>query len=43
MGVLGRACGHDSLSDSTLDDLTTFDRDMAHLAGVPYGGVTSAP
>lgn len=43
MGVLARACGHDSLSDFTLDDLTTFDRQMAHLAGVPYGGVTSAP
>ena len=41
MTVLARACGHRSLSDFTLDDLTTFDRDMASLAGVPYGGVES--
>jgi glutamate synthase domain-containing protein 2 len=40
MGVLARACGHDSLGEFTLDDLTTFDRDMAHLAGIPYGGVS---
>ena len=39
MAVLARACGHRSLSDFTLDDLTTFDREMAALAGVPYGGV----
>ncbi len=41
MGVLARACGHDSLSDFTIDDLTTFDRDMAHLAGIAYGGVSA--
>jgi glutamate synthase domain-containing protein 2 len=39
MQVLARALGHRSLSDFTVDDLTTFDRDMAHLAGIPYGGV----
>ena len=39
MSVLARACGHRSLSDFTVDDLTTFDRDMASLAGIPYGGV----
>ena len=39
MGVIARACGHDSLDKFTVDDLTTFDREMAHLAGVPYGGV----
>ena len=42
MTVLARACGHRSLRDFTVDDLTTFDRDMAALAGVPYGGVGSA-
>ena len=42
MTVLARACGHGSLRDFTVDDLTTFDRDMAALAGVPYGGVGSA-
>jgi len=39
MAVLARACGHDRLDQFGVDDLTTFDREMAHLAGVPYGGV----
>lgn len=39
MQVLARACGHNHLNQFTLDDLTTFDRDMAHLTGVAYGGV----
>ena len=40
MAVLARACGHDSLADLAVSDLTTFDRDLHHLAGVPYGGLT---
>ena len=39
MQVLARACGHTHLAQFTLDDLTTFDRDIAHLTGIPYGGV----
>ncbi len=39
MTVLARACGHQSLSDFAVEDLTTFDRDMASLAGVAFGGV----
>ncbi|MDB9845775.1 glutamate synthase-related protein [Acidimicrobiales bacterium] len=39
MAVLAQACGHDSLSGFTVDDLTTFDRTIADLAGVPWGGV----
>ena len=39
MGVLARACGHTSLSDFCVDDLTTFDREMAHLTGIAYGGI----
>ena len=39
MGVLARACGHDHLSKFNADDLTTFERDMAYLTGVSYGGV----
>lgn len=39
MKILARACGHDHLSGFNLRDLTTWDRDMAHLAGVEYGGV----
>lgn len=41
MQVMARACGHNQLSQFCLDDLSTFDRDMAHLAGIPYGGVAS--
>lgn len=40
MKVLARACGRARLADFDRDDLTTFDRDMAYLTGVPYGGVT---
>jgi glutamate synthase domain-containing protein 2/nitrite reductase/ring-hydroxylating ferredoxin subunit len=39
MSVLARACGHRHLSGFCTDDLTTFDREMAHLTGVAYGGV----
>ena len=39
MQVLARACGHAHLSEFTVDDLTTFDRELYHLAGVPYGGL----
>ena len=42
MTVLARACGHSRLGDFTVDDLTTFDRDLHHLAAVPYGGVIAA-
>ena len=39
MSVLARACGHESLSEFTIDDLTTFDRTIADLTGIPWGGV----
>jgi glutamate synthase domain-containing protein 2 len=39
MEVLARACGHSSLAGFTIDDLTTFDRDLHHLSGVAYAGV----
>jgi len=40
MQVLARACGHDHLRQLRLRDLTTYDRDLAYLTGVPYAGVT---
>ena len=40
MGVLARACGHTRLDEFCTDDLTTFDREMAHLTGISYGGVS---
>ena len=39
MQVMARAAGHQRFSDFNVEDLTTFDKDLAHLAGVPYGGV----
>lgn len=39
MAILARACGHRRLADFELDDLVTFDRDLAYLSGVPYAGV----
>ena len=42
MSVLARACGHERLDQFEPADLTTFDREMAHLAGVAYGGVGPA-
>ncbi|MHC5005237.1 MAG: glutamate synthase-related protein, partial [Planctomycetota bacterium] len=39
MRVMARACGHDHLKRFSIDDLTTWKRDVHHLTGVPYGGV----
>jgi methylamine---glutamate N-methyltransferase subunit C len=37
--VLARACGHRSVAEFSPDDIVTFDRDMAALAGIAYAGV----
>jgi glutamate synthase domain-containing protein 2 len=42
MKILARACGHERLADFALEDLTTFDRDIAQLTGIPYAGVAGA-
>jgi glutamate synthase domain-containing protein 2 len=39
MSVLARACGHTRLDQLCIDDLTTFDREMAALTNIAYGGV----
>ncbi len=39
MALLARASGHRHLNEFKREDLTTFNRDMAHLTGVSYGGV----
>ncbi len=39
MRILARACGHPSLADFNIDDLTTYDRDIADLTGIAYAGV----
>jgi len=40
MSLLARACGHTRLDQLCIDDLTTFDREMAALTNITYGGVT---
>jgi glutamate synthase domain-containing protein 2 len=40
MQVMARACGHDHLNKFCIDDLTIWEREMAHLTGIAYGGVT---
>jgi glutamate synthase domain-containing protein 2/nitrite reductase/ring-hydroxylating ferredoxin subunit len=37
--VMARACGHTHLNEFCIDDLTTWNREMAHLTGIAYGGV----
>jgi glutamate synthase domain-containing protein 2 len=39
MKELAAACGHERLADFAVSDLTAFDRHLADLAGVEYGGV----
>ena len=39
MKVLTRACGHTHLNQLNIEDLTTYRKDIADLAGIPYGGV----
>jgi hypothetical protein len=36
---LPRACGHTHLRRLALDDLSTWNRDMAALTGIAYAGV----
>jgi len=38
MKVIARACGHDQLSGFNLDDLTSWQRSAADLAGVRFAG-----
>ena len=40
MKVLARACGHSHLNEFNPDDLTTWKREMAHLTGLSYAGVS---
>ncbi len=39
MQVMARACGHDHLSRFSIEDLTTWKKDMAELSGAAFGGV----
>ncbi len=37
--VIARSCGHDHVGKFNMNDLSTFDRDIHHLTGIPYAGV----
>jgi len=39
MCVLARACGHDRLSSFGIDDIATWKRDLARMAGIPFAGL----
>jgi len=38
--VMARACGHDHLNRFCRDDLTTWDREIAHLSDIAYARVS---
>jgi glutamate synthase domain-containing protein 2 len=40
MSLLARACGHTRLDQFRVEDLTSWNREMAWLSGVRYAGVT---
>ncbi len=40
MKVLARACGRSHLRQFDIEDLSTWNRDMAYLTGISYAGVT---
>ena len=40
MSTLARACGHTHLNQFSISDLTTCNREMAHLTGVAYAGAS---
>ena len=40
MQVMARACGHHSLADFTKEDLATWHREMTHLSGINYAGIS---
>ena len=39
MQVMARACGHSDIHQFNLEDLSTWDRDMALLSGIPFAGL----
>ena len=39
--VVARSCGHSHVNQFNKNDLSTFDRDMHHLTGIPYAGINA--
>ncbi|MFT7463410.1 MAG: glutamate synthase domain-containing protein 2 [Pseudohongiellaceae bacterium] len=42
MAVLARACGHTRFDQFAISDLTTWQREMSELSGVPFAGLGEA-
>ena len=42
MKVMARACGHHHLNQFNVNDITTWKKEMAELAGIPFAGVCNA-
>jgi glutamate synthase domain-containing protein 2 len=40
MQVMARACGHERLADFSRRDVTSFDRDLAEMAGIAFAGAS---
>ena len=38
MQVMARACGHDDMAKFNIDDIGTWNRELADLSGVAYTG-----
>ena len=43
MKVIARACGHNALSEFSINDLSTFSYDIHRLTGIPFAGVRPYP
>ncbi len=39
MQVMARACGHSSLTEFNVNDITTWKKDIADLTGIEFAGV----
>lgn len=40
--VIARSCGHDHVNQYNFNDLSTYNREMHYLTGIPYAGVIRA-
>lgn len=40
MSVMARACGHDHLNQFNIEDIASWDKQMAELAGIAFSGAT---
>lgn len=41
MKVMARACGHSQLNEFSHEDIATFNKQLSHLSGIEYSGVST--